>query len=89
MINVSLASCINAAAPVNQDALGAAVRYAGGQGLSVIAAAAGNQGGGDQGTDCGQNPAFNTLDPNDPRTGLGCAIVTWRGSPTTCSPSAR
>jgi membrane-anchored mycosin MYCP len=28
VINVSLASCINAAAPVNQDPLGAAVRYA-------------------------------------------------------------
>ena len=28
VINVSLASCTNAAAPVNQDPLGAAVRYA-------------------------------------------------------------
>ena len=75
VINVSLASCINAAAPVNQDALGAAVRYAAVDKDIVIVAAAGNQGGGDQGQDCGQNPAFNALDPNDPRDWAGVRTI--------------
>ena len=44
VINVSLASCINAAAPVNQDPLGAAVRYAAVDKDAVIVAAAGNKG---------------------------------------------
>ena len=43
VINVSLASCINAAAPVNQDALGAAMRYAAVEKDVVIVAAAGNK----------------------------------------------
>jgi membrane-anchored mycosin MYCP len=79
VINVSLASCINAAAPVNQDALGAAVRYAAVEKDIVIVAAAGNQGGGDQGQDCGQNPAFNPLNPDDPRD--------WNGVRTIVTPA--
>ena len=73
VINVSLASCINAAAPVNQDPLGAAVRYAAVDKDAVIVAAAGNKGDPMQ-PDCGQNPAFNPLNPARSRgTGPGCA----------------
>jgi membrane-anchored mycosin MYCP len=78
VINVSLASCINAAAPVNQDPLGAAVRYAAVEKDVVIVAAAGNKG--DPLTpDCGQNPAYNPLNPQDPRD--------WAGVRTIVSPA--
>jgi membrane-anchored mycosin MYCP len=78
VINVSLASCINAATPVNQDALGAAVRYAAVDKDVVIVAAAGNQGDPDQ-PDCAQNPAFNPLNTDDPRD--------WAGVRTIVSPA--
>ena len=78
VINVSLASCINAAAPVNQDALGAAVRYAAVDKDVVIVAAAGNKGD-PLSPDCGQNPAYNPLDPQDPRD--------WAGVRTIVSPA--
>jgi membrane-anchored mycosin MYCP len=74
VINVSLASCVNAAAPVNQDPLGAAVRYAAVEKDAVIVAAAGNQGDPDQ-PDCGQNPAFNPLNPDDPRDWAGVRTI--------------
>lgn len=73
VINVSLASCINAAAPVNQDPLGAAVRYAAVEKDIVVVAAAGNVG--EAGQDCGQNPAFNALDPEDPRDWAGVRTI--------------
>jgi membrane-anchored mycosin MYCP len=76
VINISVASCINAATPVNQDALGAAIRYAVVDKDIVVVAAAGNRG---ETTDCGQNPAFNPLDPNDPRD--------WAGVRTIVSPA--
>jgi membrane-anchored mycosin MYCP len=74
VINVSLASCINAATPVNQDPLGAAIRYAAVDKDVVIVAAAGNQGDPNQ-PDCGQNPAFNPLNPDDPRDWAGVRTV--------------
>jgi membrane-anchored mycosin MYCP len=76
VINVSVASCINAATPVNQDALGAAIRYAVVDKDIVVVAAAGNRG---ETTDCGQNPAFDPLNPNDPRD--------WAGVRTIVSPA--
>ena len=78
VINVSLASCTNAAAPVNQDPLGAAVRYAAVDKNAVIVAAAGNRNDPLQ-RDCGQNPAFNPLNVDDPRD--------WAGVRTIVSPA--
>ncbi|WP_094287327.1 S8 family serine peptidase [Mycobacterium lehmannii] len=75
VINVSLASCINAAAPVNQDPLGAAVRYAAVDKDIVIVAAAGNKGEPQRGQDCGQNPAFDPLNPEDPRDWAGVRTI--------------
>jgi membrane-anchored mycosin MYCP len=72
VINVSLASCINAATPVNQDALGAAVRYAAVDKDAVIVAAAGNKG---EQPECGQNPAFNPLNTDDPRDWAGVRTI--------------
>ena len=66
VINVSLASCINAMTPVNQDPLGAAVRYAAVDKDAVVVAAAGNRGDPWQ-QDCQQNPIATDLDAADPR----------------------
>ena len=74
VINVSLASCINAATPVNQDQLGAAVRYAAVVKDAVIVAAAGNRNDPWQ-PDCGQNPAFNPLNVADPRDWDGVRTI--------------
>ncbi|MDT5117531.1 MAG: rane-anchored mycosin [Mycobacterium sp.] len=72
VINVSVASCINANTPVDQDALGAAVRYASVDKDAVIVTAAGNKG---EQTECGQNPAFNPLNPDDPRDWAGVRTI--------------
>jgi membrane-anchored mycosin MYCP len=78
VINVSLASCTNAAAPVNQDPLGAAVRYAAIDKDAVVVAAAGNQHDPRQ-SDCGQNPSYNPLNVDDRRD--------WAGVHTIVSPA--
>ncbi|WP_071286287.1 S8 family serine peptidase [Mycolicibacterium llatzerense] len=78
VINVSLASCTNAAAPVNQDALGAAIRYAAVDKDAVVVAAAGNRNDPAQ-RDCGQNPVYNALNVDDPRD--------WAGVRTIVSPA--
>lgn len=64
VMNISVTACINAAQPIDQAALGAAVRYAAIDKDVVIVAAAGNEG---EGSACAQNPVFNPLDPEDPR----------------------
>ena len=76
VINVSVASCINAATPVNQDPLGAAIRYAVVDKDVVVVTAAGNRG---ETSDCGQNPAFNPLNPNDPRDWAGVRTIVSPG----------
>lgn len=75
VINVSVASCTPAAAPLDQGVIGAAVWYAATVKDAVIVAAAGNDGE----DECAQNPSFDPLDPSDPRD--------WHQVRTVSSPS--
>jgi membrane-anchored mycosin MYCP len=75
VINISVTSCVSAADPLDQSALGAAVWYAATVKDAVIVAAAGNEG--EDG--CAQNPSFNPLDTSDPRD--------WHQVKTVSSPS--
>ncbi|MGY4708140.1 type VII secretion-associated serine protease mycosin [Mycolicibacterium sp. CBM1] len=75
VINVSVTSCVSAADPLDQSALGAAVWYAATVKDAVIVAAAGNEG--EDG--CAQNPSFDPLDTDDPRD--------WHQVKTVSSPS--
>lgn len=75
VINISVTSCVSAADPLDQRALGAAVWYAATIKDAVIVAAAGNEG--EDG--CAQNPAFDPLDTSDPRD--------WHQVKTVSSPS--
>lgn len=66
VINISLTACIKATDKINQDSLGAAVRYAVVERDAVVISAAGNQNDGGLGGTCTQNPlptAANTSDP--------------------------
>ncbi|SRX92926.1 putative alanine and proline rich membrane-anchored mycosin MycP2 (serine protease) (subtilisin-like protease) (subtilase-like) (mycosin-2) [Mycobacterium tuberculosis H37Rv] [Mycobacterium shimoidei] len=75
VINISVTSCVSAADPLDQSALGAAVWYAATIKDAVIVAAAGNDGE----ESCAQNPSFDPLDPADPRD--------WHQVKTVSSPS--
>lgn len=75
VINVSVTSCVSAADPLDQGAIGAAVWYAATVKDAVVVAAAGNDGE----EDCAQNPSFDPLDPADPRD--------WHQVKTVSSPS--
>lgn len=75
VINVSVTSCLPAADPGDQSAIGAAAWYAATVKDAVIVAAAGNEG--EEG--CAQNPSFDPLDVADPRD--------WHHVRTVSSPS--
>jgi membrane-anchored mycosin MYCP len=75
VINVSVASCVSAADPLDQGVIGAAVWYASVVKDAVIVAAAGNDGE----DECAQNPSFDPLNPSDPRD--------WHQVKTVSSPS--
>ncbi|MCV7319015.1 type VII secretion-associated serine protease mycosin [Mycolicibacterium confluentis] len=75
VINISVTSCVSAADPLDQRALGAAVWYAATVKDAVIVAAAGNEGE----DNCAQNPLFDPLNADDPRD--------WRQVKTVSSPS--
>ncbi|MHA7648800.1 type VII secretion-associated serine protease mycosin [Mycobacterium sp. ML4] len=75
VINISVTSCVPAADPLDQAAIGAAVWYAATVKDAVIVAAAGN----DSEDGCSQNPSFDPLDPSDPRD--------WHQVKTVSSPS--
>ncbi len=75
VINISVTSCVSAADPLDQRALGAAAWYAATVKDAVLVAAAGNDGE----ENCAQNPLFDPLNPNDPRD--------WHQVKTVSSPS--
>jgi membrane-anchored mycosin MYCP len=75
VINVSVTSCVSAADPLDQSAIGGAVWYAATVKDAVIVAAAGNDGE----DDCAQNGFFDPLDASDPRD--------WHQVKTVSSPS--
>lgn len=75
VINISVTSCVPAADPLDQAAIGAAVWYAATVKDAVIVAAAGN----DSEDGCAQNPSFDPLDAADPRD--------WHQVKTVSSPS--
>ena len=75
VINISDVECMSARNIIDQRALGAAVRYAAVDKNAVIVAAAGDS----SKKDCKQNPAYDPLQPNDPRN--------WNAVTTVVTPS--
>ncbi|MUM18814.1 type VII secretion-associated serine protease mycosin [Mycobacterium sp. CBMA271] len=72
VINISAQVCVPAAKPIDQAALGAALRYAANEKDAVVVTAAGNTSGG--GANCQQNPLSGT-DDADPRNWSGVESI--------------
>ena len=81
VINISATTCLPADRPIDQTALGAAIRYAAVDKDAVIVAAAGNNGptgsvaGGTSATPCDSNPLTDLSRPDDPRNWAGVKSV--------------
>ena len=81
VINISAVTCLPADRPIDQAALGAAIRYATVDKDAVIVAAAGNNGptgsvaGGTSATPCDSNPLTDLSRPDDPRNWAGVKSV--------------
>ncbi|MGZ4582912.1 MAG: type VII secretion-associated serine protease mycosin [Mycobacterium sp.] len=81
VINVSAITCLPADRPVDQAALGAAIRYAAADKDAVIVAAAGNSGSTGStettavGAPCDSNPLTDLGRPDDPRNWAGVTSV--------------
>ncbi len=75
VINISEVTCMSARNIIDQRTLGAAVRYATVDKNVVVVAAAGDT----SKKDCKQNPAFDPMQPQDPRD--------WSGVTTVVTPS--
>ncbi len=78
VINVSVVSCVKTSTPIDQTALGAALKYAVDVKDALVVAAAGNVNSLDSGAgnqNCKSNPEADPAHPDDPRNWNGVTVV--------------